>query len=77
MTRPAEPDRGLPDRFDSGKSRFTGLGAEHIAEQTAEQPGIFLEREIFVGGVIHVGRLHSSEFAKALSDRLCWPDAEP
>ncbi|HSS06319.1 MAG TPA: hypothetical protein VLK83_04190, partial [Rhodanobacteraceae bacterium] len=47
---------GLPDRFDSGEAPLPRLRAQHVAQQPAEQPRVFLERQILVGSRVHLRR---------------------
>ena len=56
LARAAQADGGLTNGLDPRKTFLAGLGAQHVAEQAAEQPRIFLERQVLVGLRVHRSR---------------------
>jgi hypothetical protein len=53
----AQVDGRLPDRLDAREPFLAGLRTQHVAQHSAKQTGVFLEREILIGL-----RIHSSRF---------------
>jgi hypothetical protein len=53
-TGAAKADGGLPDRLDASESGLAGLGAQHVAQHTAQQARVFLERQVLVDRGVHI-----------------------
>ena len=54
----AKADRGLADRLDARIGILAGVAAQHVAQQPAEQAGVFLERLVAVERIVeHRGQV--------------------
>ena len=65
----AEADRRLADRLDAREAGLAGAGAQHVAQQAAEETRVLAQREILVVGGHHALRLGELPAGAHLSAR--------